>query len=65
MTITPIVIGVFGTVTKGLLQGLEDVEITGQVETLQTLLRSARILKRVLETWGDLQSLKLQWKTIG
>ena len=28
------------------------------------LLRSARILRSVLETWGDLLSLKLQWKTI-
>ena len=27
------------------------------------LLRSARILNRVLETWGDLLSLKLQKKT--
>ena len=41
-----------GTVTKGLIQGLEDLEITGRVETIQTtaLLRSARILRRVLET---------------
>ena len=29
------------------------------------LLRTARILRRVLETWGDLLSFKLQWKTIG
>ena len=29
------------------------------------LLRSTRILRRVLETWGDLPSLRLQWKTIG
>ena len=38
----------------------------GYVTLIQTtaLLRSARILRRVLETWGDL-SLKLQWKTIG
>ena len=35
------------------------------VETVQTtaLSRSVRILRRVLETWGHLQSLKLQWKT--
>ena len=34
-------------------------------ETIQTktLLRSARILRRVLETWGDLLSLELQWRT--
>ena len=27
-------------------------------------MRTTRILRRVLETWGDLLSLKLQWKTI-
>ena len=66
VTIIPIVIGAFGTVTKGLLNRLEDLEVGGQVETIQTtaLFRTARILRRVLETWGDLLSLKLQWKTI-
>ena len=66
VTIVTIVIGAFGTVTKGLLKGLEDLEVGGRVETIQTtiLLRTARILRRVLETWGDLLSLKLQWKTI-
>ena len=51
-TIIPIVIGAFGTVTKGLLKGLEDLEVGGRVETIQTtaLLRTARILRRVLET---------------
>ena len=29
MTIIPIVIGAFGTVTKGLLKGLEDLEVGG------------------------------------
>ena len=50
--IIPIVIGTLSTVTKGLVQGLEDLEITGWAETVQTtaLLRSARILRRVLET---------------
>ena len=66
VTIIPTVIGAQGTVTKGLVDGLEDLEITGRMETIQTsaLLRSARILRRVLETWGDLLSLKLQWETI-
>ena len=56
----PIVIGALGTVSKGLLKGLEDLEVGGRVETVQTtaLLRTARILRRVLETWGDLLSLK-------
>ena len=66
VTLVPIVIGALGTITKGLLKGLEDLEIGGRVETIQTtaLLRTARILRRVLETWGDLLSLKLQCKTI-
>ena len=61
VTIILIVIGAFGTVTKGLLKGLENFEVGGRVETIQTtaLLRTARILGRVLETWGDLLSLKL------
>ena len=64
--IIPIVIGVFRTVTKGLQKGLEDLEVGKQVKTIQTttLLRTARILRRVLESWGDLLSLKLLWKTI-
>ena len=67
VTIVPIVIGALGTITKGLLKGVEDLEIGGRVETIQTtaLLRTARILRRVLDTWGDLLSHKLQCKTIG
>ena len=36
VTIVPIVIGALGTVTKGLLKGLEDLEVGGRVETIQT-----------------------------
>ena len=51
VAIIPIVIGAFGTITKGLLKGLEDLEVGGQVETIQTtLLRIARIPRRVPET---------------
>ena len=52
MTIIPTIIGAVGTVTKGLVQGLEDLETRRQVETIQMgeFWRSARILKRVLET---------------
>ena len=66
MTIVPIVIGAFSTVTKGLLKGLEDLEVGGRVETIQmtALLKTTRILRRLLETWGDLLSHKLPWKTI-
>ena len=58
----PIIIGSFGTASKRLIKGLEDMEIRGRVDTIQTivLLGSARILSRVLETWGDLLSLKPQ-----
>ena len=49
VTIVPIVIGAFGTIAKGLLKGLEDLEVGGWVETIQmTALRgTARILRRV------------------
>ena len=49
LTIIPIVTGAFGTVTKGLLKGLE---VGGRVETIQTTasLRTARILRRVRVT---------------
>ena len=52
VTIIPIVIGDFDTVTKRLLKGLEDLEVGGQVETIQTtaLLGTDTILRRVLET---------------
>ena len=51
-TIIPIVIDAFGTVTKRLLKALEDLEVGGRVETIQTtiLLRTARILRRVQDT---------------
>ena len=52
VTIVPIVIGAFGTITKGLSKDLEDLEVGGWVEIIQinSLLRTARILRRVLET---------------
>ena len=51
-TIVPIVIGSFGTITKGLLKGLEDFEFGEREETIQmtALLRTAKILRRVLDT---------------
>ena len=52
VTIIPIVNGTLCTVIKGLVKGLEDLKIRGQMETIQTkaLLTSVRILRRVLET---------------
>ena len=66
VTVIPIVIGSLGTILQGLVKGLEDLEIIRLEETTQIteLLRSTRILNGVLETWGDLLSLKLQWKAI-
>ena len=47
VTVIPIIIGVLDTVTEGLVQEKEDLEIRGQVKTIQTtaLLRSTRILR--------------------
>ena len=52
VTVVSTEIGALGTVTKGLVKGLEDSEIRGGTETIQTttLLSSARIMRRVLET---------------
>ena len=65
VTIVPNAIGAFGAVTKVLLKSQGDLEVGGRVETIQTtsLVKTARILRRVLETWGDLLSLNPQWKT--
>ena len=50
-TVILTVIGALGKVTEGLVKGIEDLKITGRMETIQStaLLRSAGIL-RVLET---------------
>ena len=47
-----IVIGDLRTIPKGLVKGLEELEIGGREEIIQTtaLLRSTRILRRLLET---------------
>ena len=60
VTFIPIVNGAFGTVNKRLLKGLGHLEIRVRVETIQTttLLKPARILRRVLETKVDLMSFK-------
>ena len=51
ITIVPFAFGALGTINKGLLKGLADLEVGGRVETIQmtALLRMARILRRVLE----------------
>ena len=49
--VIPIVVGALGTIPKGLVKGLEDLELREQLETIQmaALLRLARIQRRVLE----------------
>ena len=66
MAVMPMIVGALGTLSKGLEKGLEELEIRGRIDILliSALLRSARILRRVLETWGDLLLLRPQEKTI-
>ena len=74
VTMILIVIVARGIITKRLVKGVEDMEIRGRVETIQTtaLLRLARILRRVLETRDlavtqipvRIHQLTLEWKTL-
>ena len=77
VTIVLNVIGALGTLTKGLLNGLEDLEVGGRVETIQTtaLLRTARTpnpemspgnLRRLAFTQTPVKNhqLILMWKTL-
>ncbi len=55
MTVIPIVIAALGTIPKDFVKGLVDLEIGGQAETqTPALIRSSRILRRVLEILEDL-----------
>ena len=51
----PIVVRVLETGRKNLERELDELEIRGRFETIETagLLRSAKILRRDVETWGD------------
>ena len=61
LTLIPLEIGALGRVNKGLVGRLEDLVRRGRLETIQiTILRSVKILRRVLETRGKLLSLELQ-----
>ena len=75
VTIIPIVINAFGTVTKGLLKGLQDLEVGGRVETIQmtALLRTAKDTKKspgdlrrlaVTQTLVKNHRLLLMWKAL-
>ena len=75
VTIIPIVIGAFGTVTKGLLKGLEELDVGGRVETIQTTAitencqnteKSDGDLRRLAITQSPVKDhqLTLMWKTL-
>ena len=62
MTVIPIVIGALGTITKGLIKGLEELEIRRWQEAIRStiLLRYyiIEILRGILETWRGSLSLE-------
>ena len=74
VTIIPIVIGAFGAVIKGLLKGLEDLEVGGLLETIQTSIvengqnaeKSPEYLRRLAVTQNPVKyhQLTLMWKTL-
>ena len=66
VTVIPIIIETIRMVPKGLERWMDELEMGGITGTIQTTAfsRSARILRRVLEAWGDLPSLRLQVETI-
>ena len=61
VTVIPIVVEALGTVLKSLRKP----EIRDRIEILQVtaLLKSARILRKVLDSEGNLLSLRFWWKT--
>ena len=59
-----LVVGTLGSIARGLIKSLEELEIRRRIETIQSaVLRSARILRRVHASFADLPSLRLQWNT--
>ena len=75
VTVVPIVIGAFGTVTKGLLKALEDLNVDGREETIpnnniigngQNTEKSPGDLRRLAVTQTPVKNhqLTLIWKTL-
>ena len=73
VTIIPIVIGAFGIVTKGLLKGLEDLEVDGLVETIYYIIENGQDteknpgdLRRLAVTQTPVKDhqLTLMWKSL-
>ena len=65
VTLVLFVVDALGMIIKGIEMRLLEVESRRKVDTIQStaFLKSTRILRNVLETRGDLLSLRLQWKT--
>ena len=66
VTVITSLIGALGTIFKALERrlGWLDIRVWFEIIHTTTFLRSAWILRRVLETWEDLLSLRLQLQTI-
>ena len=62
VTVIPLEIGALGTVTKGLVQGVEENKRTSGVYSNYSIIE---IDQNTEKSWGDLLSLRLQWETIG
>ena len=60
--VLPMVIGALGTAPKGLEKRMEGLEIRGRIEIIITtdLLRSAEILRKVLDNSEDFLPFRLQ-----
>ena len=66
VTIVPIVIGAFGTITKGLLKGLEDLKVGGRVENCENTKKSPGDLRKLAVTQTPVKNhqMSLMWKTL-
>ena len=73
VTIVPILIGALGTITKGLLKGLEDLEVGGRVEAIQSMANNGQNpetspgdVRRlaVTQTPVNNHQLTMTWKTV-
>ena len=66
VTVIPIVNGALGTVTEGLIKGLEDLEIRGRVDISQNIEKSLEDLRRLVVTQTPVRNhqLTLVWKTL-
>ena len=64
LTVVPIVLSELGTILKGLVRKLEELQIGRRVETIRNvaLLRSTIIVRRVLETRGKLTVIQAPGK---